>query len=140
MTTATPRVVERPSVGTAMSRAADEIVARLERLPFFTLPLASGVDARSRHLLRALVLTPVSSATAVVSAYLAAYAMDHLGRRPLFLFGYAVAMIGAAVGVCAVAILHQTGWPTLFAAGWLMTFILLSNPYRRRGGHTWRSA
>jgi MFS transporter, putative metabolite:H+ symporter len=71
---------------------------------------------------RALALTLVSSATAVVSAYLAAYAMDHLGRRPLFLFGYAVAMFGAAVGVCAVTILHQTGWPTLFAAGWLMTF------------------
>ena len=71
---------------------------------------------------RALALTLVSSGTAVVSAYLAAYAMDHLGRRPLFLFGYGVATIGAAVGVCAVALLHQTGWPTLFAAGWLMTF------------------
>ena len=71
---------------------------------------------------QALALTLVSSGTSVVSAYLAAYAMDHLGRRPLFLFGYGVAMLGAAAGVCAVALLHQTGWPTLFAAGWLMTF------------------
>jgi MFS transporter, putative metabolite:H+ symporter len=71
---------------------------------------------------RALALTLVSSGTAVVSAYLAAYAMDHLGRKPLFLFGYGVAIIGAAVGVLAVALLHQTGWPTLFGAGWLMTF------------------
>jgi putative MFS transporter len=71
---------------------------------------------------RALALTLVSSATAVVAAYLAAWAMDHLGRKPLFLFGYGFAILGAAVGVGAVGLLHQTGWQTLFAAGWLMTF------------------
>jgi MFS transporter, putative metabolite:H+ symporter len=71
---------------------------------------------------RALALTVVSSATALLAAYLAAYAMDHIGRRRLFLTGYGVAIVGAAVGVAAVAGLHQTGWPTLFAAGWLMTF------------------
>src|SRR5438067_7875660 len=43
MTTATPRVVESPRIGTTSSRAADEIVARLERLPFspFHVRLAS---------------------------------------------------------------------------------------------------
>jgi putative MFS transporter len=70
---------------------------------------------------RALALTLVSSGTAVIAAYLAAYAMDHLGRKPLFLSGYGIAILGAAVGVGAVGLLHQTGWPTLFAAGWLMT-------------------
>jgi len=71
---------------------------------------------------RALALTLVTSFTAVVVVYLAAFAMDRLGRKPVFLTGYGFAILGALVGVLAVAVLHQTSWPTLFAAGWLMTF------------------
>jgi putative MFS transporter len=71
---------------------------------------------------QALALSLVSSGTAVVAVYLAAYAMDRLGRRAVFLFGYGCAVIGGLVGVLAVAMLHDTSWHTLFAAGWLMTF------------------
>jgi putative MFS transporter len=71
---------------------------------------------------QALALSLVSSATAVVVTYLGAWAMDRLGRKPIFLFGYGMAILGALVGIFAVVVLHQTGWPTLFAAGWLMTF------------------
>ena len=71
---------------------------------------------------QALALSLVSSGTAVVVTYLGAWAMDRLGRKPIFLFGYGMAILGALVGIFAVAVLHQTGWPTLFAAGWLMTF------------------
>ena len=71
---------------------------------------------------QALALSLVSSGTAVVVTYLGAWAMDRLGRKPIFLFGYGMAIVGALVGIFAVAVLHQTSWPTLFAAGWLMTF------------------
>jgi MFS transporter, putative metabolite:H+ symporter len=71
---------------------------------------------------QALALSLVSSGTAMVVTYLGAWAMDRLGRIPIFLFGYGMAILGALVGIFAVAVLHQTSWPTLFAAGWLMTF------------------
>src|ERR687884_1923573 len=52
---------------------------------------------------QALALSLVSSGTAVVVTYLGAWAMDRLGRKPIFLFGYGMAMLGALVGIFAVA-------------------------------------
>jgi MFS transporter, putative metabolite:H+ symporter len=68
---------------------------------------------------QALYLTLIVAIGQVVVVYLFALAVDRLGRRPLFLAGYLVALLGALLGLAMVAS-GATGWPTLFAAGLLI--------------------
>jgi Nitrate/nitrite transporter len=68
---------------------------------------------------QALYLTLVVGASQLVVVYAFALAVDRMGRRRLFLAGFAVALAGAILGVVMVAS-GATGWPTLFAAGLLL--------------------
>jgi MFS transporter, putative metabolite:H+ symporter len=68
---------------------------------------------------QALYLTLVVGASQLVIVYAFALTVDRLGRRPLFLAGFGVALAGAILGVVMV-LAGATGWPTLFAAGLLL--------------------
>lgn len=68
---------------------------------------------------QALWLTLAVGAAQLVVVYVFALTTDRLGRRPLFLAGFGVAILGAVLGVVLVAMGH-TGWSTLFLAGLLL--------------------
>lgn len=68
---------------------------------------------------QALYLTVAVGAAQLAVVYAFALAVDRVGRRPLFLAGFGVGIVGAALGVLLVG-LGATGWPTLFAAGLLL--------------------
>jgi MFS transporter, putative metabolite:H+ symporter len=68
---------------------------------------------------QALYLTLTVAVGQVIVVYLFAVAVDRVGRRPLFLAGYLVAVLGALLGL-AMVLGGLTGWPTLFAAGMLI--------------------
>lgn len=68
---------------------------------------------------QALYLTVAVAVSQLVVVYLFAMVVDRLGRRPLFIAGYVVALLGAALGLALVA-LGATSWPTLFSAGLLL--------------------
>jgi len=68
----------------------------------------------------ALLLTLVTWAVTLTSMYLQAWLLEKVGRRPLFIFGFAMIALGAGVGVVAVLFLHATGWPVLFVSALVM--------------------
>jgi MFS transporter, putative metabolite:H+ symporter len=68
---------------------------------------------------QALYLTLAVGAAQLLTVYAFALAVDRIGRRPLFLAGFAVGIAGAVLGLVLVG-LGATGWPTLFAAGMLL--------------------
>lgn len=68
---------------------------------------------------QALYLTLIVGVGQLLVVYAFALAVDRVGRRPLFLAGFAVALTGAVVGIVMVS-LGATSWPTLFAAGLLL--------------------
>jgi MFS transporter, putative metabolite:H+ symporter len=67
----------------------------------------------------ALYLTLVVSVGQLIVVYLTALLIDRLGRRPLFLAGYVVALAGAVTGLLLV-LNGATGWVSLFTAGLLL--------------------
>ncbi len=68
----------------------------------------------------ALLLTLVSWAVTLTTMYTQAYLLETLGRKPLFIFGFAMITLGGTFGALAVVILHTTGWPVLFASSLIM--------------------
>lgn len=68
---------------------------------------------------QALWLTLAVGAAQLIVVYVFALTTDRFGRRPLFLAGFGIAILGAVLGVLLVAMGH-TGWSTLFLAGLLL--------------------
>jgi putative MFS transporter len=69
---------------------------------------------------RALWLTLFFSAAELVVLIFVAQTSDRFGRKPWFLFGFALATLGAAVGLVCAAVLHITIWFVLAFAGLLV--------------------
>ncbi|HEY2204105.1 MAG TPA: MFS transporter [Pseudonocardia sp.] len=67
----------------------------------------------------ALALTAVASAVYLVEIYVFALTTDRVGRKPWFVGGFAVALLGGVLG-CVAILLGVTAWPVLFVAGLLM--------------------
>ncbi|GAA5148112.1 MFS transporter [Pseudonocardia eucalypti] len=67
----------------------------------------------------ALGLTAVVSAIYLVEIYIFALTVDRVGRKPWFVGGFALAVLGGVFGCVAIA-LGATAWPVLFVAGLLM--------------------
>ena len=65
---------------------------------------------------QALYLTLAVALGQLIVVYAFAVTVDRLGRKPLFVAGYAVSIFGAVLGV-AMVLLGATSWPTLFVAG-----------------------
>jgi putative MFS transporter len=64
-----------------------------------------------------LVLTVVLGATQLVVVYTTAWLIDRVGRRPLLLTAFGVAVVGGLFGAVLVGLLGYTSWPVLFTAG-----------------------
>jgi putative MFS transporter len=82
-----------------------------------TLYVSVGHLAPSRSLL----LTVVLGAVQVAMSYVVAGFVEKLGRRPIFIIGYAIAALGALFGFVNLTVLHHTTWPVLFTTGVIMT-------------------
>lgn len=68
---------------------------------------------------QALYLTLAVAVGQLVAVYAFALTVDRIGRRPLFIAGYVVSILGAVLGL-AMVLLGAKSWPTLFAAGLLL--------------------
>lgn len=68
----------------------------------------------------ALLLTFVSWALTLVTLYLQAYLLETIGRKPLFIFGFLMIILGGGFGAVAMVGFHLTGWPILFASALIM--------------------
>lgn len=68
----------------------------------------------------ALLLTLVSWTVTLAIMYLQAYLLETVGRKPLFVLGFAMIALGGAFGAVAVFFFHATGWPILFASAIIM--------------------
>lgn len=68
---------------------------------------------------QALYLFIAVSVAQLVVVYAFALTVDRVGRRPFLIGGYALAIVGAIVGIVMVT-LGATSWPTLFVAGMLL--------------------
>jgi MFS transporter, putative metabolite:H+ symporter len=63
---------------------------------------------------------------------LIAFTWDRTGRKPWFVGGYALAVVGAAVAWAAFAVFHSTGWIVLATAGMFMalgTYVSVGGVY-----------
>jgi MFS transporter, putative metabolite:H+ symporter len=69
---------------------------------------------------RALLLSVVSWIMTLGTMYAEAWLLERLGRKPLFITGFAMIAAGASAGAIAVAFFGATGWPVLFAVSLLM--------------------
>lgn len=67
----------------------------------------------------ALGLTVIASAIYLVEIYVFAFTVDRVGRKPWFVGGFTVSMIGASFGLVAI-LLDATAWPVLLVASLLM--------------------
>lgn len=67
----------------------------------------------------ALGLTVIASAIYLVEIYVFAFTVDRVGRKPWFVGGFTVSMIGASFGLVAI-LLDATAWPILLVASLLM--------------------
>jgi putative MFS transporter len=67
----------------------------------------------------ALALTAVVSAIYLIEVYVFALTVDRVGRKPWFVAGFALAVVGGVFG-CVAILLGATAWPVLFVAGLLM--------------------
>jgi len=69
----------------------------------------------------ALVLTIIGGIVGVtVGAYGFAFFSDRIGRKPLFVLGFALIILGGLAGILMVSLLHAASWPILFSAGVIM--------------------
>jgi len=67
----------------------------------------------------ALGLTVIAGAIYLVEIYVFAFTVDRVGRKPWFVGGFTLALIGASFGLVAI-LLDATAWPVLLVAGLLM--------------------
>jgi putative MFS transporter len=65
----------------------------------------------------ALLLAAASNGLQLANGYLFAGLVDRIGRKPFFVFGFALASAGMLAGLLAIQVFHATGWPLLFAVG-----------------------
>ncbi len=65
---------------------------------------------------QALYLTLAVAIGQLIVVYAFAFTVDRIGRKPLFVAGYLVAIFGAVLGIIMV-LAGATSWPTLFVAG-----------------------
>jgi putative MFS transporter len=63
----------------------------------------------------ALILSIVSWAVTLGTMYTQAFLLDTIGRKPLFVAGFAMIALGGIGGALIVAGLHATGWQILFS-------------------------
>jgi len=70
----------------------------------------------------ALMLTVINWAVTLSTMYTQAYLLETLGRKPLFIFGFAMITLGGVYGCVMATIVHATGWPVLFSAALMMSF------------------
>jgi putative MFS transporter len=69
-----------------------------------------------------LALTAILGAVQVVSAYLVAWLVERIGRKPSLLFGFGFATIGGLFGVVNIMFLGDTAWQILFATCLMIAF------------------
>lgn len=67
----------------------------------------------------ALGLTVIAGAIYLVEIYVFAFTVDRVGRKPWFVGGFTLSLIGASFGLVAI-LLDATAWPVLLVAGLLM--------------------
>lgn len=63
----------------------------------------------------ALALTIVSWAVTMSTAYTQAFLLDTVGRKPLFLLGFTIIMVGGIYGALTVLLFHTTSWQVLLS-------------------------
>ena len=68
----------------------------------------------------ALLLTLVTWAATLTTMYLEAWLLEKVGRKPLFIFGFAMITLGGSFGATMVLFFHATGWQILFASALIM--------------------
>jgi MFS transporter, putative metabolite:H+ symporter len=73
-----------------------------------------GLPARN-----ALALTAIVSFIYLIEVYIFAMTVDRIGRKPWFVGGFALSVVGGVVGAVAIS-MGATAWPVLFVAGLLM--------------------
>jgi MFS transporter, putative metabolite:H+ symporter len=81
---------------------------------------------------QAFALTMVFGVMQLGLLTLIALTWDRTGRKPWFVGGYCLAVVGAAVAWAAFAVFHSTGWITLATAGMLMalgTYVSVGGVY-----------
>jgi MFS transporter, putative metabolite:H+ symporter len=81
---------------------------------------------------QAFALTMVFGIMQFALLALIAFTWDRTGRKPWFVGGYGLAVVGAAVAWAAFAVFHSTGWITLATAGMLMalgTYVSVGGVY-----------
>lgn len=69
---------------------------------------------------RSLVLATVTGGVLVLVGYGLALTIDRLGRKPTFVFAFALTTFGAALGLAVTAASHAVAWPALFIPGLIM--------------------
>lgn len=86
---------------------------------------------------QALLLTVLTTAFGLVSAYVTAFGLiDKLGRRPVFSLGFAGMALGALIGLVEVAVLGVQSWLGLFVAACV---ILIFLPLNAQGAYLYTS-
>jgi len=68
----------------------------------------------------ALLLTLVTWTATLTTMYLQAWLLEKVGRKPLFIFGFAMITLGGSFGATMVLFFHATGWQILFASALIM--------------------
>jgi MFS transporter, putative metabolite:H+ symporter len=68
----------------------------------------------------ALLLTLVTWGATLTMMYLEAWLLEKIGRKPLFIFGFATISLGGAFGATMVLLFHAAGWQILFASALIM--------------------
>jgi MFS transporter, putative metabolite:H+ symporter len=68
----------------------------------------------------ALLLTLVTWAATLTTMYTEAWLLERVGRKPLFIFGFAMITLGGCFGTSMVLFFHATGWRILFASALIM--------------------
>ncbi|WP_206922395.1 MFS transporter [Alicyclobacillus suci] len=69
---------------------------------------------------KSLLLTTVTGLINLVESYVIAYLLDRVGRKPIFIIGFVVVVIGGVLGFVELNFLHASGWVALFIAAILM--------------------
>jgi putative MFS transporter len=69
---------------------------------------------------KSLVLTVILGFLQVGLSAIVALLIDRIGRRMLFIGGFAITVLGGLFGYIMIGVLGQTGWPTLLASGMVL--------------------
>jgi MFS transporter, putative metabolite:H+ symporter len=81
---------------------------------------------------KAFALTSVFGVLQLVFVVLVAFTWDRTGRKPWFVGGYVLAVVGAAIAWAALGLFQSTGWVVLATAGMFMalgTYVSVGGVY-----------